>query len=116
MRFPRLDEATRSALLAPPDGRVRLVLDTDTYNEIDDQFALTYAMLSTERLSLEAVSAAPFHNARSSGPADGMEKSRAEILRVLERVGGPAPPVLRGSRSWLADESTPVESEAARRY
>jgi len=114
MLFPRLDEATRSALLAPPDGRVRLVLDTDTYNEIDDQFALTYAALSPERIDLEAVSAAPFHNARSSGPEDGMNKSHDEILRVLDRLGGKRPDVLKGSREWLSDESTPVESEAAR--
>jgi hypothetical protein len=26
-----------------PVGKVRVVLDTDTYNEVDDQFALAYA-------------------------------------------------------------------------
>jgi len=31
-----LSEATRLKLLAPPVGKVRVVLDTDTYNEIDD--------------------------------------------------------------------------------
>ena len=28
-----------------PTKKVRMVLDTDTYNEIDDQFALVYAAL-----------------------------------------------------------------------
>jgi hypothetical protein len=32
-----------------------MVLDTDTYNEIDDQFAVTYGLLSPERLSVEAL-------------------------------------------------------------
>ena len=37
--------AQRLALPEPPTDRVRLALDTDTYNEIDDQFALVYALL-----------------------------------------------------------------------
>ena len=32
----RLSDYDRKKLLAPPNGRVRVVLDTDTYNEIDD--------------------------------------------------------------------------------
>ena len=30
-----------------PDGPVDVVLDTDTYNEADDQFALSYLLLSS---------------------------------------------------------------------
>ncbi|MFC1725309.1 hypothetical protein ACFL4T_06755 [candidate division KSB1 bacterium] len=44
----------------PPAGRVRMVLDTDTYNEIDDQFAVVYSLISPERLNVEAIYAAPF--------------------------------------------------------
>ncbi len=51
-----------------------MVLDTDTFNEIDDQFAVIYALHSKERLQVEAFYAAPFHNELSSGPKDGMEK------------------------------------------
>ena len=49
-----------------------------------------YAMLSGERIDVEAIYAAPFHNERSTGPADGMEKSYDEILRVLDRLGHPS--------------------------
>ena len=38
-----------------PNEKVRMVLDTDTYNEIDDQFALVYALLCPEKLNVEAV-------------------------------------------------------------
>jgi len=119
MGFPKMSEAMRVARLEPPSGELSMVLDTDTYNEIDDQFALTYALLSRPRLRLEAVYAAPFHNDRSSGPADGMEKSYAEILRVLERLGrrvAPSPEgfVFRGSREYLRAADVPVESDAAR--
>ena len=46
--------------LALPRGRPRVVIDTDTANEIDDQFALAWALLSAEQLELVAVYAAPF--------------------------------------------------------
>jgi len=91
-----------------------MVLDTDTYNEVDDQFAVAYAMCSEERLSVEALYAAPFHNVRSSGPADGMERSYAEILRLLERMGRkPGGLVHRGSTAYLRDREHPERSEAA---
>lgn len=64
----RLSDYDRKKLLAPPNGRVRVVLDTDTYNEIDDQFALVQMMLSPERFDVEAIYAAPFYNHRSDGP------------------------------------------------
>ncbi len=114
MAFPALSEAQRLARLQAPVGQVRMVLDTDTYNEIDDQFAVVHALLSPERLHVEALYAAPFHNANSTGPADGMERSFAEIHRLLERLRLPSPvPVLRGSRGYLAAPDRPQESQAA---
>ena len=58
-----------------PKGMVDVVLDTDTYNEVDDQFALAYMLCSGDKLNVKGISAAPFHNSRSCGPGDGMEKS-----------------------------------------
>lgn len=101
--------------LTPPAGRIDMVLDTDTYNEVDDQFALAYALLSPERLNVQAVYAAPFHNSRSSGPADGMQKSYDEILRFLGKMNIPADGlVFKGSDAYLPDACTPVDSPAAR--
>ena len=58
MNFPRLDPAERLARLAPPTGKVSMVLDTDPYNEIDDQFAIVHALCSSDRLNVEAIYAA----------------------------------------------------------
>ena len=66
--------------LEPVEGRVDAVLDTDAYNEIDDQFALSYMLAYPERINLLAVTAAPFFNERSSSPEDGMLKSYEEII------------------------------------
>jgi hypothetical protein len=109
-----LSEVERLQRLEPPAGPVRMVLDTDTYNEIDDQFALVYSLLCPERLMVEAVYAAPFHNERSAWPEDGMEKSHEEIARVLYRLGRPTEGfVFKGSRAWLPAADQPVPSPAA---
>ena len=67
-----------------------MVLDTDTFNEIDDQFALVYALLSPGAVEVEAIYAAPFQNARAATPGEGMRLSHQEILRLLERMDRPA--------------------------
>lgn len=53
--FPSIDETKRIELLNPPKGKIKMVLDTDTYNEVDDQFALAYALLSPDKIEVEAV-------------------------------------------------------------
>ena len=108
-----MDETTRLERLRPPQGKVSMVLDTDTYNEIDDQFAVVYSLLSPEHIDIEAIYAAPFHNSRSTGPGDGMEKSYEEILRLLERLDVPHEGfVFRGSTSYLPASDEPVQSPA----
>lgn len=98
--------------LSVPKGKVDVALDTDTYNEIDDQFALAYLLSSKEKLNTKAIYAAPFFNARSNGPEEGMEKSYAEIKNILSLMKENVE-VFKGSKSYLPDENTPVESEAA---
>jgi len=115
MEFPKIPNDELIRRLDPPKGKIRMVLDTDTYNEVDDQFALAYALRSPERIQVEAVYAAPFYNNRSSGPKDGMEKSYEEILRILKLLGISSNNfVYRGSMDYLQDAKTPQESEAAR--
>jgi inosine-uridine nucleoside N-ribohydrolase len=114
MEFPTLNESYRVKRLEPPENMVHMVLDTDTYNEVDDQFAVVYSLLSPEKISVDAIYAAPFHNSRSSGPADGMEKSYQEILRLLERLNISSDGlVYRGSTRYLHDWDHPVQSDAA---
>jgi len=111
-----MDTAELLKKLERPTGKVDVVLDTDTYNEIDDQFALSYMIKSGDMLNVKAVYAAPFFNEKSTGPADGMEKSYHEILKVLdllEREDLKAC-VFRGSDRYLSSETEPVISDAAK--
>lgn len=97
------------------NGEIKnIILDTDTYNEIDDQYALAYAMLAGSKVRLLSVNAAPFLNSRSVSPGDGMEKSYNEIKNIMKLTDKNSNiPVFRGSEEFLSEKTVPVESPAA---
>ena len=98
--------------LSVPNGKIDVILDTDAYNEIDDQFAIAYLLRSNDKLNTKAIYAAPFYNPNSDSAADGMEKSYNEIHKILE-LANVNVEVHRGSKEFLPDEQTPVISAAA---
>lgn len=132
------------ALQFPTEEIVDVVIDTDAYNEVDDQFAIAWALRSPERIHVEAVYAAPFCTMAiaklmpppppgqerppmtkemlgkvahfAATPAEGMEKSYQEILHLFELLDVPSEGrVFRGSTTYIEDNGgQPVESEAAR--
>ena len=101
--------------LQNPTGPVDVVLDTDAYNEIDDQYAIAYLLLSGDKLRTKAVYAAPFFNEKSTSSGEGMELSYHEILNIMTLCGREDlhPVAYRGSTTYLPDENTPVVSDAA---
>ena len=60
MKKTSMSKGERRKRLSVPCEKLRLVLDTDAKNEIDDQFAIAWALKSTDRFEVEAVYAAPF--------------------------------------------------------
>ena len=62
--------------------RINVILDTDTYNECDDQFALSYMLLSQDRFNIEAITVAPYHHDNDISVEEGQEKSYHEILKI----------------------------------
>jgi purine nucleosidase len=79
----------------PPPGTLRLIIDTDAGNEMDDQYALALALGSPQRFHIEGIVAAHFGE---SGGAQGIEKSYREIQRVLDKAGMAGKiPVKRGA-------------------
>ena len=111
-----MNETLYKKALTPPTGLVDAVLDTDAYNEIDDQFAIAYMIRSSDRIDLKAIYAAPFFNQNSSSPEDGMERSYNEIFNILDLMKEEElkKSVFRGSTTYLPDEKTPVISDAAK--
>jgi inosine-uridine nucleoside N-ribohydrolase len=113
------EDASRDAglrrMLEPPTSKVSAVLDTDTFNEIDDQYAVAYSILSPERMEIQAVYAAPYLNNRSRTAGDGMEKSYEEILRILNFLGRKTEGfAFRGSDRFFEAAGKPLDSPAAR--
>ena len=99
--------------LSVPSGKIDVVLDTDAYNEIDDQFAISYMIKSKEKLNIKGICSAPFYNPRVKSPKEGMEKSYDEVLKLLSFMNESFH-VYKGSEKYLEDENTPVISDASR--
>ena len=127
--FPTHSDAwTLQRLEAPlQDRRPRIVIDTDTANEVDDQFALAWALLSPAELEVEAVYAVPFSFAHRRAslpqapsnaapfdpPHSGMERSYDEIERVYSLLSLPsAGRVYRGSAGYLESPTEARRSAA----
>lgn len=87
--------AERPAAPWPPSGPVKIIIDADAANEVDDQYALALALGSPGKFRIEGLVAAHFGDA---GGSAGIEKSYAEMLRLLELAGLSGKiPVKRGS-------------------
>ena len=119
LRKPVVDASAVAALvkrLEKPKGPVDVVVDTDTFNEIDDQYALAYLIKKEKKLKLKAIYAAPFYNNKSISPEDGMERSYEEIFRILSLMKRDdlKSIVYRGSTDYLPSETEPVISDAAK--
>ncbi len=95
-----------------PTETVDVVLDTDAFNEIDDQFAIAYLLKSKEKLNTKAIYAAPFYNSNSNSSKDGMEKSYNEVLKLLKFMDESVD-VYKGSQNYLTCETEPQISPAA---
>jgi purine nucleosidase len=81
-RFPKLTTELYHKRLVRPGRTARVIIDTDTANEIDDQYALAWALLSPDRVNLEGVTAVPFSFAHH----------REDLIKTVAilKQGGPA--------------------------
>lgn len=113
--------------LRNPSGLCHVVIDSDAANEIDDQFALAWALLRQDRLKIHGIYATPFSfahrrnqypdapdSAPPFNPPDiGMQRSYDEILTIqrLIRTEQEVPTFL-GSTSYLRSLDKPQGSPA----
>lgn len=85
-----------------------VIVDSDADNEIDDHFAVAWALAG---LDVAALYAAPFHNDRSADAAAGMTQSAVQLRRVRRAMGREDVPVRKGTAGYLTGGSSP-HSEA----
>jgi inosine-uridine nucleoside N-ribohydrolase len=63
--------------------KINVILDTDTYNECDDQFALSYLIQSQNRFNIEVITVAPYSDKEKNvSVKEGQELSYNEILKI----------------------------------
>jgi inosine-uridine nucleoside N-ribohydrolase len=77
-------EQRQPAPWPPPAGELRVIIDTDTANEVDDQWAIALALGFPERLKSEGFVAAHYGH---RGGAKGIAKSRASLEATLSAAG-----------------------------
>ena len=70
-------------MFADLPGPARVLIDTDADNEIDDQFALAWALLSPDRLDVEAIVAGPYGHLHMREPLIAAVKAQADTSRDL---------------------------------
>lgn len=86
------DKQRRLPEVPPAGRRLRVVIDTDAGNEIDDQYAIALAVLCPERFQIEGFVGQHW------GSPENLDEGLEEIERVLEKAGVAGEfPVLRGA-------------------
>lgn len=95
------------------DRKKKVILDTDAYNEIDDQFAIAYFYYS-EKVELLAVCAEHYMHDRCNSMELGMNRSYDEIIKVLSLCNPHyTTKTYRGSTTSIDKNGSAVESDAA---
>ena len=95
-----------------PEGPLKVVVDTDTANEIDDQFALAWALLSPEQLHIEAIHAAPFCHGHYFDVIDTAAEKRGGERTPMESLAARVGP---DRRARMREERSPADGERASR-
>ena len=81
-----------------------IILDTDTYNECDDQFALAYLLKSQDRFNIEAITIAPYHHDNGISIQEGLDKSYNEIIKICNWLNfNSKNKVFKGSTGYIED-------------
>lgn len=85
--------------------KVNVILDTDAYNECDDQFAISYLLKSQDKFNIEAITVAPYHHDNNISIEEGTEKSYNEIIKICNWLNfDSTDKVFKGSTDYLAND------------
>ncbi len=90
-----------------PDPPLSVVLDCDTANEVDDQFAIAYALGSP---ALDVRGVVSVHDTFIHGPGS-VEMYQAEAERIVRLCGRVDVPCVRGAIAPMETRRDPVRSE-----
>ena len=85
--------------------KVNVILDTDIYNECDDQFALSYLLKSQDKFNIEAITVAPYHHDNNISIEEGIDKSYNEIIKICNWLNFDCTnKVFKGSTDYVTND------------
>lgn len=94
-----------------PDNRIQIIIDADTANEVDDLYALVYA-INEPKFDIVGITSAQFHTSPLATDTTVLESQKINetLLRLMNREDIRLP---IGSNVPLASAEKPAVSEAA---
>jgi len=94
--------------------KIDMIIDTDTYNEIDDQFAVAYMLRNKDKLNCKGITIAPFSNFKEENVFVSIDRSYDEAKKIVKlcKEEEYINKIYRGSRKYLENEDEYIESEA----
>lgn len=95
----------------PDEKKVRVILNTDAKNEVDDQFAIVHAVLS-ESIDLKGIIPAHFGNEKSSTSQKDSYDETMLVLNKLKKTDEVR--VENGASNAMESEESPIDSPGAR--
>ena len=85
--------------------KVNVILDTDIYNECDDQFALSYLLKAQDKFNIEAITVAPYHHDNNISIQEGTDKSYDEIIKICNWLNFDCTDkVFKGSTDYIVND------------
>lgn len=95
----------------PYEKRIRVIMDSDVKNEVDDQFAIVHAIL-TESFDIRGIIPAHFGDEKSK---TSQKDSRDEAALILEKMNmSDSIRLYDGAEKALENENKPMDSPGAR--
>lgn len=84
----------------------KVILDTDTYNEADDIFALAYLLKNRDLFDIGAITITPFkHSGYSKTVSDSIDDSYDETIKIFHYLNiFDKSMIYRGSRNYLCNQ------------
>ncbi len=84
---------------------MKIILDTDVYNEADDLFALAYLLKNRDLFDVKAITIAPFkHSGYQKTVSDSIDDSYNEACKIFDYLNITDKSIIyKGSRNYLSN-------------
>lgn len=104
--------AKQQSLSIEADGQIKMIIDADTANEVDDLYALARAIVAPS-IDLIGITSAQFHNSPLASDSTVLESHilNQDIVRIMHRQDIP---IVIGANAPLTTLDVPAISPAAR--